>query len=176
MPSGSDSRHRRIPARERGSDRAAQATCRTEWLRCPDDRGGSAAEAGPDTGPDRMSTTLSIRPLAYGIEKLCRADENLSAGNGGGGQGEIIQIIFGPQPKFWASFENRGQTILVGDVDLAIRQHGRGAVNGLMYALGTPDFLTGFGVQAPGDATVIYSVEVGPIGDGRGNIGTILKS
>src|SRR5437588_4204451 len=44
-----------------------------------------------------------------------------------------------------------------------------------MDALRAPDFFAGFGVQAPGDATIIYGVEVGPVGDGRGNIGTVLK-
>src|SRR5438105_12561352 len=107
-PSGRDSRHLRIPAREYGSNWPAQATFRTKLLRFRDDRGGSAAEAGLDTGPDRMWTTLSIGPFAYSVEKLCGADENLSAGNRGRAQGEIVEIIFSEHLEFGAGFENRG--------------------------------------------------------------------
>src|SRR4051812_5243924 len=115
-----------------------------------------------------MWTALSVRPFTYSVEELRGPDEKLSAGNRRRAKGVIVEIIFGEQFELRTGFENRGQTILIGDIDLAVRQHRRGAVDGLVYALGPPDFFTGFGVQAPHDAAIIHGVEVSSIGDGRG--------
>src|SRR5512146_3399379 len=45
----------------------------------------------------------------------------------------------------------------------------------MLYALRAPDFLAGFGVEAPDNPAIVHDVEIGSVGDRSRYIGTVLE-
>src|SRR5579859_1658604 len=97
----------------------------------------------------RSSLWSLFCPLPNTVEMLRGAYENLSAGDRRRAQRVIAEVVFRQHLKFRSGLEHGGQPILVGHVDLAIRQHGRRAVDRRSDAFASPDLLASLGVQAP---------------------------
>src|ERR1051326_6971877 len=74
-----------------------------------------------------------------------------------------------------AGLQHGSQTIFVGDVDLAIGEHWRRAIDRRLDPLSAPDLLTRPGIQTPEDAAIVDRVEVLPVGDRRRHVGTVVE-
>src|SRR4030095_13108192 len=77
------------------------------------------------------------RSTSDGVQELARADEDLSVGNSRRDQRGVVEIVLTEHRELGSGFNDNGQSVFVGDIDLSVRDDRRSAVGPRPQALST---------------------------------------
>ena len=103
---------------------------------------------------------------ADAIQVMRGSDVDLTARDRRRAEAIVLEVVSGEDLELHSCFDDRGDPVFVGGVDLSVRHHRRRAINAGGKAPWAPNSIARLGVEAPHDAHVADDVEELSIGCG----------